>query len=254
MFPYIDTSNWHAGPIAIHPFGILVALGIATGFLIAHRRARLWGIPRVRVDEFCLWLIVAGLAGGHLLRFFYMPHPIDVIRRNPWILIQVFNGIASFGSMIGGVAAAAVFFIRRRVERVERWKYLDAVGFGLPFGWMLGRLGCALVHDHPGLRTTNWLGVRYPGGARFDLGLLEFLYLGVLGLLFIALARTPKIPGFFFGLFFLLYGPFRLALDQLHVDPPRYLGITLDQYSGIAALLGGAAFLFMIFREQRKPL
>ena len=68
------------------------------------------------------------------------------------------------------------------------------------------------------------------------------------------LSRTAKIPGFFFGLFFLLYGPFRLALDQLHIDPPRYLGITLDQYAGIAALLGGASFLFMIFREQRKPV
>ena len=32
--------------------------------------------------------------------------------------------------------------------------------YAVPFAWWIGRVGCYLVHDHPGIRTTSWLGVR----------------------------------------------------------------------------------------------
>jgi phosphatidylglycerol:prolipoprotein diacylglycerol transferase len=254
MFPYIDTSGWHVGSLPVRPFGALLAVAIAAGYLMAARRAKTWGIPRARLDEMCLWMIAGGFLGGHLLRILYLPHPIDSILRNPLLLIEIFNGIASFGSFLGGLLGALAFLFRHKIRARESLEYFDAIGFGLPFGWMIGRIGCALIHDHPGLRTTSWLGVRFPGGARYDLGLLEALFLGCVAILFLALLRSRWAAGFFFGLFFAIYGPFRLWLDTLHVDPVRYFGWTVDQYSGMAALAGGALMLIFIYRGQSLRL
>ena len=105
----------------------------------------------------------------------------------------------------------------------------------------MGRAGCAWVHDHPGIRSTVWLAVRYPGGQRFDLGLLEMLFLALLAVCFLLLARKPRAPGFFAGWTFVIYGSFRVGLDQLHANPPRRMGITPDEVFGI--LLAGLGLL-----------
>src|SRR2546427_470013 len=85
--------------------------------------------------------------------------------------------------------------------------------------------GCAWVHDHPGIRSMSWLSVRYPGGQRFDLGLLEMLFLALLAVCFLLLGRKPRAPGFFAGWTFVIYGSFRVGLDQSHANPPRWMGI-----------------------------
>ena len=41
---------------------------------------------------------------------------------------------------------------------------------------VFGRLGCTLVHDHVGSRSEFLLAIRFPDGARHDLGLYELLY------------------------------------------------------------------------------
>jgi uncharacterized protein (TIGR03437 family) len=47
------------------------------------------------------------------------------------------------------------------------------LAFVFPMGWIIGRTGCILAHDHPGRATALFLGVRYPGGPQFDLAVLE---------------------------------------------------------------------------------
>jgi prolipoprotein diacylglyceryltransferase len=47
-------------------------------------------------------------------------------------------------------------------------RLLDTAAFAVPFAAALGRLGCALAHEHPGRLSKSWLAVRYPGGARYD--------------------------------------------------------------------------------------
>ena len=120
-----------------------------------------------------------------------------------------------------------------------------------PRAWLFGRLGCTISHDHPGIRTESWLGVQYPGGARYDLGLLEVLFtLGYIGLLAM-LDRRRRAAGFYLGLFLTTYGVFRLALDSLHENPLRYFGLTVDQYASAAATVAGLAVLVFVRRPPK---
>jgi prolipoprotein diacylglyceryltransferase len=92
--------------------------------------------------------------------------------------------------------------------------------------------------------------VAFPDGARFDLGMLEFLYASLLAVLFALLGRRRWPDGFFIGLFFAAYGPVRFALDALRVSEARYFDWTPGQYLSLAATAAGLWTLFVVLRPR----
>ena len=122
---------------------------------------------------------------------------------------------------------------------------------GFVVAWIFGRLGCSIVHDHPGVRTTFFLGVRYPDGTRHDLGLYEFLFtVFVLLPASLWIHRSGRTPGSQFAWFAILFGLFRLAFDYLRVGEDRYLGWTPGQYASLALLASG----LLLLRHLRKAV
>jgi phosphatidylglycerol:prolipoprotein diacylglycerol transferase len=165
-----------------------------------------------------LWsLLLGGFIGAVLFKFVYNPAAFGR-----------YAGIASFGGIFGGLAACLLYC---RLRTVPWMPFADTAAYAFPFGWAFGRLGCAIAHDHPGLRGEGWLTVAYPGGPRYDLGLLELLFM--IGLAGVWLVWKPVRPGLRVGALLAVYGLGRIALDTLHVDPPRYAGISVDQASGL---------------------
>lgn len=248
MFPYFDTSQWHVGPWSIHPFIILVVLGCTVGYLITVRRVKPYGISQERISELVLWVFGVGFAGASLGYLAYTPAALMAVVRHPTRLVRFSGGISSFGGFAGGLIGAAAFFRVRGIARAQRLAIHDAVAFCLPFGWSIARVGCYLMHDHPGVRTSSWLGVRYPGGTRYDLGLLEILFLLALGGAFLILDRKPRPPGFFTAALLVPYGVFRLLQDHLHVDEAQYFGWTVDQIAATAMIAFALAYIASIYR------
>jgi phosphatidylglycerol:prolipoprotein diacylglycerol transferase len=251
MFPYIVDTNWHIGGLRLAPFPALIAIAIAVGYLIAVHRARRSGISGEQFTKLGVCVIAAALFGGHLAKYFYSPEAWRMVAIQPLVLLDVFRGAASFGGFIGGYLAAEAFLWMNSIPYAVRFLYADAAGFAIPFAWWIGRLGCYLVHDHPGIRTTSFLGVRYPGGTRYDLGLLEMLFLLALSASFLILDRKPRPRGFFYVAFALLYGLFRLGLDRLHVDPPRYHGWTVDQIASSLMILAAVISVIILLQLKR---
>jgi phosphatidylglycerol:prolipoprotein diacylglycerol transferase len=191
------------------------------------------------VPGMVFWMLLGGFGGAFAFKLLYAPNPWDLLR----------GGIASFGGLFVGLAAACLYLRKGARKWGAVLHYMDALAFVFPRAWLFGRLGCALAHDHPGLRTESWLGVRFPDGARYDLGLLEvFFILGYLGLLAV-LDRRQRPSGFYLGLFLSTYGLFRLFLDRLHEAPVRYGGWSVDQYASVAALVLGVAILYWMGRK-----
>jgi len=235
MIPYFTISRVHVGPFHFATFGVLVAAGILVTYFWIVFRARNIGLDPKRASGLCAWMLLVGSVGAVLFKFAY--HPADGFHH---------LGISSFGGIAGGLAGAAAFFALHRVGPRERLDYLNLVASRFPIGLAFGRAGCALMHDHPGIRSANWLAVRFPSGSRYDLGLLEFLFLIlVVGLFLSARGQKPYL-----GLFLIPYGLFRFAIDRLHENPPAYFGITVDQYASIAALLVGVWAIAGIEKRQ----
>src|SRR5260370_37083557 len=93
-------------------------------------------------------------------------------------------GIRSLGVISGGFLGGLLWCRFRRLSLFETLRRLDIVAYATPFAWMFGRLGCALAHDHRGLPSTSWIAVQFPEGPRYDLGLIEFLFLIGMAILF----------------------------------------------------------------------
>lgn len=250
MIPYVEVATLHLGRFSAPIFLVLVVTAVAVASAIIVVRGHRLGLPYERTEELCLWAAVAGAVGAHLFRYAYVPQLFARVLHNPRLIFGA--GISSFGGFFGGLAGVYGFFWRRKVGEEDRRRFMDVAAFALPFSWVFGRIGCALVHDHPGLRTSSWLGVQFPGGTRYDLGLLEVFFLIALAALFLILNLRPRPAGFYFGWFFVLYGVFRIGLDQLHVDPPRYFGFSVDEYSGAAALLLGLASIGKLWRSAER--
>jgi phosphatidylglycerol:prolipoprotein diacylglycerol transferase len=234
VLPYFEL---HEIPIgdgrSVAAFGVLVALGVACGILFAQRRARVLGISESGINVAMAWALVSGFAGSHLVVLATEP---DAFAHGAWSVLEFWSGMSSFGGFFGALVGLAIHFRRRGDWRVEA----DVLVQALVVGWVFGRLGCALVHDHVGTLSTFPLAVRFPDGPRHDLGLYELLYT-VLVLLpaIVILNRRPRPPGTTIWVIALLYAPARFLGDFLrHTDLPtpdaRYLGLTPAQYACLA--------------------
>jgi phosphatidylglycerol---prolipoprotein diacylglyceryl transferase len=249
MIPYFAQPSLSLGPVGIHAFGVLVALGMLLGLRLIRRRATALGMDDGLAERLTMWILLGGFAGAHLVdRLAYYPRETWA---DPWSLLRFWESLSSFGGFLGAVVAAALF-TRRAHLGPRKWPYLDLVAYAFPVGWFFGRTGCFMAFDHPGFATRFFLAERYTDGViRHNLGLDEALYTLPVALLFLWLGRRGRVrsPGFFVGLLAVLYAPPRFLLDFLRFADARYFGLTPGQYGAAALLLVGGLILWRIPRQ-----
>lgn len=220
----------------IQVWGLFVAAGFLLGAAAAAWLARRRGDKPGVIWDLVPWLMVAGLVGGRLGHvFLYEP---AYFWANPGEIWAVWQGGASvFGGLI---AATGVAIWRLRKMDLDVWRYADLLVFGLPFGKWLGRIGCFLIHDHPGTATDFFLGVQYPDGVvRHDLGLYLSLNALVLAGVFLWLERKPRPVGTYLAVFSVWYGVTRFGFDFLRATDRHYWLLTPAQYlSGLLIIFG----------------
>jgi phosphatidylglycerol:prolipoprotein diacylglycerol transferase len=155
---------------------------------------------------------------------YYFIHPWDAIDpRKP--------GFAIEGGLL---ASAGVFWVFVRKMRLDFLAYADTLIWGMPWGCGIGRIGCFLIHDHPGTLSNFILATKYPDGkSRHDLGLYLSLVGFAIGLIFLFLNRKKRAPGFWFGSFLILDSASRLWLDFYRIADVRYLGMTPTQWLAV---------------------
>jgi len=249
VIPYFPQPSFRLGPFHWYAFQPLVVLAIVGGYWGVVLRADRLGLDRARASRFCLWILICGFLFGHWVKLL-LPDPSRALERW-WLLLWPFAGQASFGGLLGGMIGVLGWTCRERISGRQLWRWLDVLAFVWPFALGIGRFACTLAHDHRGVWTDHWLAIRYPEGTRFNLGLIEFLFLIALSAAFLALDRRPRPVGLFFCTYGIVYGAFRLWLDTLHHAPPRLFGPTLDQIGGGITLLVGLAALALTLSISR---
>lgn len=251
-----------AHPPTIKPFGTLVALGVYLGSVIAMRHGRERGIQDKKLSEFIFWVVGIGFVGAHVLdAIFY--HPAHVAK-NPLYLFALWEGLSSYGGFIGAVCGALLWKWSRKKSILAMCEVINSA---FPLAWVFGRMGCATVHDHPGMLSDAWYAVRWPmphGGVagRLDLGLIEMVLTIPLAVAFlVAWQRKPHRPlGFYTGWMCVAYAPVRFLLDFLRVNEsepglggagdPRYGGLTPAQWACFGLLALGIYFLRVAKRNE----
>lgn len=249
MIPYLSLTTFSLGPITLHAWGVFVALGFLFGTFMAARLAKQRGDDSQVLWDLLVWVAITGMVGGrlgHVLFYdpgYYAQH-----------LLEVFEIWRGGLSIYGGFLLASVvglLFLRRR--KFDLHRYTDIVAFGMPFGMWIGRIGCFLIHDHPGTLTHFVLGVQYPDGAvRHDLGLYESINAFFMAMFMLWLSRKPRPVGMYLAVFALWYGATRFAMDFLRVIDVRYFGLTPGQYFSLLLFGFGVSELVWITRKAKR--
>ena len=250
MIPYFELREIPiGGGRSLATFGTLVALGIFAGAWYADRRARVVGIPAQEIPAAILSAVVPGLILAHLVAL--VARDEGAAAWSPRVVLEFWNGMSSFGGLAGAFLGLTVYYWRSRRSWLPT---ADVLAQALVVGWVFGRLGCTLVHDHIGRPSAFALAIRFPDGPRHDLGLYELLYtVLVLVPAVVLLDRRPRAAGTGVAVLALLYAPARFLGDFLRqTDLPgadgRYLGLTVGQY-GCLVLAGAGIALILRMRR-----
>ena len=246
MIPYYPQPVLNLGPLQIHAFGFLAAVAVIIGGRVILIRAHRQGIPVEQMFRFCFWVYASAMAGAFLSKILWDDFP--GILANPALIFKQSLGVRSVGGISCGFLGAVAWCRYHKLSLFESMRRLDIIAYAMPIGWMIGRLGCTLAHDHRGLDSTSWIAVNFPEGPRYDLGLIEFLFLIVMVTAFKLLDRRPRPVGFFFGLYGVVYGGFRIWLDTLHIQPRRFYG----GIAGVVIGLAGWGIMWMLERMRQE--
>ena len=90
------------GPVTIHGYGAMIAIGILAAFWLAEKLAKKYDLESDKIDSFIFWILVWGWGVSKLtytLTVFkdFLKNPLSVLSSGGWV---VYGGI--IGGILGG--------------------------------------------------------------------------------------------------------------------------------------------------------
>jgi len=259
-YPFIvELGPW---AITVYPFRMMMWTGIVTGLILALLFAQEHRRPVGPTLRLGLYILIFALPISKLFNgFFYQPGVLRRVLESPASIAEISLGWSMIGGALGGLIGAWVWKWRTGGSILEVG---DSFAFAGPFGWCLGRVGCFLVHDHPGrvsdfaLAVADYQVGKPPWFPRHDLGLYEATVLAVLSLVFLFVAHRPRKPGRYVALLGVLFPPARFLLDFLRAPHSeggdmRYAGLTPSQYVSIALFIAGVLVMRRVRASASVP-
>lgn len=257
MYPEL----FRIGTFPVTTYGIFLAVGMLVALYATSRLAARDGLPKDRIYDLGLWVLVGGLVGSKILMILVEPgvqiFTLDFLR----------SGGVFYGGLLGGFLAVVILI---RLYKLPFWKVADAFAPGVALGQAFGRQGCFSAGCCWGKETLlpwgvhftdlghEYTGVPIYGPDRSDLFLHptqlyeSFIMLFVFGFL-VYLHRKKKFDGQILIAYGIIYSIVRFSIEFIRDDPRGDLfGFTtltgLSTSQGISLLVAAGSIIFMIVR------
>jgi phosphatidylglycerol:prolipoprotein diacylglycerol transferase len=265
MYPEL----FRIGNFPINTYGVLLAIAFLAGLLITAKLAARDGLPRERIYDLGLWILLAAIVGSKVLMLVTEPE----YRENPLRLFSL-DFLRSGGVFYGGFLGAVIvgYFLIRRYK-LPWWKTADAFAPGIALGNALGRQGCFAAGCCWGKPTTLPWGVQFTeagskvtgvpvvdaSGAPLHLHPTQ-LYesFGALLIFFFLLwlYRRKRFSGQVILFYAVLYAVLRFTVEIFRDDPRGdILGLTtltgLSTSQMLSIIVGIGSLVLLIIRWRR---
>jgi len=215
-------------------YGWLMLAGIVVSICFWSRLARR--------DERLLAVYVAALIGAFLgAKVVYFLAEGYQHLGAPDLWLQLATGKTILGGLLGGYAAVEL------AKRLVGYTGVTGDWFAtiLPFGIILGRIGCWFHGCCVGrVCQPAWFTLKdAAGAARWPSVPVEILFNVVMIVVFVALRRARKLSGQHFHIYLMAYGVFRFFHEFLREEPKLFGPITGYQIAALAvAALGWTGY------------
>lgn len=243
----------HLGPLTVHMYGIMVAIGYMSALVISEWRARKRGMDADILYGIFWCAVLGGALGSKCL--FYLVSIKDVLER-PAMLLDFQNGWVVYGGIAGGVLAG---FWYCRYKKVIFMEYLDLVLPAVAFAQGCGRIGCFFAGCCYGRETDAAISIQYwqsqlaPNGVKL-IPTQIYSSIGDFALAFFLMAYAKKQPalGKVSAVYCILYSVGRFVIEMFRNDYRGALGfLSTSQIISIVILALGISLF--VYAGKRQP-
>jgi phosphatidylglycerol---prolipoprotein diacylglyceryl transferase len=247
---------FHIGPLAIHTYGIGLAITFWFGYRYFARRLRKHGYPDGWLGVTFVWVIVAAIVGA---RAVHVIANLGSYRNNPAGIFEVWQGgLSSFGGL--ALALPVGFYsAHRRCPSLRLGRAADLLAPVLVAAWSVGRfLGPQFEYAGGGKPTSAWYGLSYAGqiGKRIPVPIFQGLECFAIFLILLRIerliARRGGPVGFVTSLAVGLWGLSRFFDEYFWLTHDN--GTDAVEITGLAMFVVGLALAGMLLaRDQKRP-
>jgi prolipoprotein diacylglyceryl transferase len=257
FIPSPSNGTINLGPVPLHVYGLLLAVGVVVGTLISERRWQRWGHERREIADIIVVVVIGGVVGA---RLYHVATDYQLFE-DRWIrVVEIWKGgLSIWGAVLGGAIAVVVM---TRIKKIDTLRATDAIAPGLLIAQALGRWGNYFNQELFGKPTS------LPWGLRIDLAhrpvgytqfttfqptfLYESLYcLLALGLLLWVERRFALRRGQSFALYIVLYTFGRFWFENMRIDNAHHVaGLRINAWVALALFLFGIGYFVWLGRHE----
>ena len=255
-------STIQLGPLTIHFYGLIIAVGMLLAVLYASKRSKEFGLKEDDLLDGVLWVAPFAIICA---RLYYCIFEWDQYASNPISILYIWNGgLAIYGGVLGAVIGLSVFC---KVRKIKATAMMDVVSLGLLIGQLVGRWGNFMNREAFGAETTlPWrMQLTTTAGTLVEVHptfLYESLW-NVVGLLLIVfiVAKGRRFDGENTWFYFLWYGIGRFWVEGLRTDSLYLFNWTIggepirvsQALSLVMVLVSAFMLLYNIKLHPHKP-
>lgn len=242
------------GPLTIHWYGILIAVGFLLGVWTAGRRGLRHGLTPQNISDLAMWLLVGAIIGArlwHVVSYWdteFKDRPI-------WDIFKIQNGgLVFYGGFIGAAIAGTIY---GKWKKLPWFKTADALAPSIALGSVFGRMGCLMTGCCYGKACELPWAIRFPENHEthgapvhptqlYDSFANLLLYLGLAWLY-----RRKKFDGQVFAVFLVGYAILRSTVELFRGDygtSEIHAGLTPGQLVSVGIVTAGIALLVFLPR------
>jgi phosphatidylglycerol:prolipoprotein diacylglycerol transferase len=261
----IDPVAFSIGSLEIRWYGIITALSLVAGFVMAYFIARYRKQREEEILNFAPFAIIFSVIGARLLHVIVnWPY---YSQNFSYIFAFRRGGLAIQGAMLGGILALIVFC---KIRKIDFWLWADIAAPGLILGQAIGRWGNFFNQEAFGRPTSlPWAIYIAPEYRPYDYASYEyfhptFLYESIANLALFALLmvmhrfyrnRPERLPcGLILAVYIGVYSLYRTFIEAYRIDS-TYFGpikvVYIINFITIIAALVIANHVIRKFREKR---
>ena len=242
------------GPLSIHFYGMIIAMGLVLAVVYATRRSKQFGIKEDDVLDGVLYVTpFAILCARAYYCIFSWEHYAD----DPISVLYIWEGgLAIYGGVLGAIIGVTVLC---RVKRIKLPALLDLVALGFLIGQSIGRWGNFFNREAFGAETTSFLRMglmnRYTGTVTYyhPTFFYESLWNAVGFLLLHHFSKKRQYDGQVALLYAAWYGLGRAFIEGLRTDSLYWGPFRVSQLlAAISCLAAVSVLLWQMFRPHQK--
>jgi len=249
------------GPLAIHSFGLMIALGVFFGGFVFWQKAKEEGFEEDLIMDSWFVAGLTGLFGGRIWHIL-----INWLEfKGSWykmIFLTKFPGLAYEGVLLGAILGIIIFSLRKKWNV---WQYGEAVVFGYVIVEIFAWIGSFLGGSNLGKVTKWWWGIGFPG-VEHKRHPVQLLLLIIFVLLYLLLRKLEKEyrsfswyqqkkgesqPGFLIAIYLISIGVVRFGLSYLAEGVNQRFGLMLILFGGLILFFRSGIFVKLLGKPRK---